>query len=221
MRSVILTTLVFVALSQQPQVDCVTGYGETRCSQTPFGKCVKVGAQVVCGDPSWAALQSGLQLPRVSCITSYGNAACGYDCKASYGQVGCAGTPWGRCVATSDGVTCSDPKYIPYGVEPEPVQCVRAYAETACGYDCKAAYGKVACAQTPWGRCIASYGNVTCADPARIAFRGAPPPKMDCVEAYGKTACGYDCKTAYGEVACARAPWGRCVASYGKIACSP
>lgn len=222
MRPVILTTLTLFALSQHPQVDCVSAQGQTRCSRTPWGKCIATNGRVFCGDPSYEALNVGLDVPRVSCLAANGTAACGYDCKSANGEVACAKTPWGRCLARQGHVTCADPKLVAWGVEPEPIECASAYGEVACGYDCKAAYGQLACAQTQWGKCLAAAGRVTCGDPSRMAFRGGRvPEQVQCTTAYGQTACGYDCKAAYGQLQCASAPWGRCVAAYGQVTCSP
>lgn len=41
-----------------------------------------------------------------------------------------------------------------------------------------------------------------------------------CLDAYGTTACGYDCTAAYGKVRCAQTPAGRCLAAYGQVVCA-
>ena len=41
----------------------------------------------------------------------------------------------------------------------------------------------------------------------------------NCVTAYGKTACGYNCTSGYGDVQCSRTPQGACEAAYGKVKC--
>jgi hypothetical protein len=103
---------------------------------------------------------------------------------------------------------------------PEPA-CRTAYGQTACGYDCVAAYGQVKCAATPNETCHAAYGQVACG-PVAPAFAPAALtwPKAECVSAYGKIACGYGCVVGYGEVGCATTPWGACVAAYGSITCA-
>lgn len=47
----------------------------------------------------------------------------------------------------------------------------------------------------------------------------AADPASDCLSAYGKTACGYDCEAAYGDVKCAATPQGTCKAAYGEVTC--
>ncbi|MBT8496501.1 MAG: hypothetical protein KJO07_25865, partial [Deltaproteobacteria bacterium] len=102
--------------------------------------------------------------------------------------------------------------------------CVNAYGKTACGFDCKAAYGKVRCAETRFGVCAAAYGRVRCWDPPRRAIRRAlrrqqriPPAR--CTNAYGKISCGFECAAAYGKVRCGKRPGATCKAGYGQIAC--
>ena len=41
----------------------------------------------------------------------------------------------------------------------------------------------------------------------------------ECVTAFGKTACGYNCVSGYGDVKCARTPQGECTKAYGDIVC--
>jgi hypothetical protein len=78
----------------------------------------------------------------------------------------------------------------------------------------------VACARTPWGRCVTTDGKVFCGDPAPEALRcGAPSVAVECVTTNGTGACGYGCLTSNGRAKCARTPWGRCVATDGKIFC--
>ncbi len=95
--------------------------------------------------------------------------------------------------------------------------CMRAYGKEACGWDCQTAYGDVKCAQSPGGVCEVAFGEITC-----TGAGGYPNgPQSECVTAYGRTACGWDCKTAYGEVKCAQSPHGRCEAKFGDITCTP
>ena len=41
-------------------------------------------------------------------------------------------------------------------------KCVSAYGVQKCGYDCKAAYGKVECAREPYHNCVEGVGQVRC-----------------------------------------------------------
>lgn len=102
-----------------------------------------------------------------------------------------------------------------------PAACKSAFGQTACGYDCTAAFGEVRCAETPYGKCQSGFGKVRCADPPRHVlhvYHGAIP-QMQCKAAFGDVACGYDCKSGFGEVRCAEAPDGKCEAAYGKVTC--
>lgn len=101
-------------------------------------------------------------------------------------------------------------------------QCQTAYGQTACGYDCTAAYGVVHCATWPGGACAAYWGHVTCGPEAPPNWRAwwTPKVKAQCMSAYGKTACGWGCASGFGEVACSSTPNGTCVAYYGKVTCS-
>lgn len=115
-------------------------------------------------------------------------------------------------VALLSGLSTANP--------PEP-SCLSAFGQTACGYDCKAAFGKVKCSNVPYGTCHAAFGDVVCG-PAPIpgAFAVTTWPKAECVSAFGKIACGYACVTGFGEVGCAAAPWGACVAAFGGVTCA-
>jgi hypothetical protein len=115
----IALTIAVALLSQVPQIECVTAYGDTRCPRTPWGKCVAYAGKIFCGDPAPQAFTPYQDPPQVecvcqrdiepvSCLAAYGTAACGYDCKAAYGNVACASSPWGRCVAANGKITCSD-----------------------------------------------------------------------------------------------------------------
>lgn len=46
-------------------------------------------------------------------------------------------------------------------------------------------------------------------------------PKGECLEAYGKVGCGYNCVEAYGNIKCADWPGGVCKEAYGQITCGP
>jgi hypothetical protein len=102
-----------------------------------------------------------------------------------------------------------------------PATCVSEYGLLRCGYDCKARYGQVACAQTPLGACAAEYGQVVCADPPLWVFPwlAENSPKMECKSAYGQVVCGFQCRAAFGQVACAQTPFGTCHAERGRVQC--
>lgn len=93
------------------------------------------------------------QARQAPCLTSNGNAAC-------------ARTPWGNCAATMGRIFCGDPSWETLHVlrEPPQVECATTNGKGACGYDCKTAVGQVACASSPWGRCVTSVGRITCSD---------------------------------------------------------
>jgi len=171
--------------------------------------------------------------PPAECKSAYGKTECGYGCVAAYGEVRCAKTPEGRCQAAYGEVTCWDPeddgprrepdrRHGRRDALPDGAKCESAYGQTACGFDCVAAYGEVKCAQSAMGVCASAYGKVLCWDPpsrVRRAFRERGP-KAACETAYGKIGCGYGCTAAYGEIGCASAPGGVCEAAYGKVTCS-
>ncbi|MBT3224212.1 MAG: hypothetical protein HN348_34525 [Proteobacteria bacterium] len=166
--------------------------------------------------------------PQPTCLSAYGTTACGYDCKAAYGQVACAPSPNGICTAAYGKVTCSGVT-APQGRRPRTpaakpwpkAECRSAYGMTACGYNCVDAYGQLACASTPNGICKAAYGRVTCFQVRERAPTSNLWPPQECMSAYGTTACGYNCKAAYGQVACASVPYGQCQAAYGEVVCGP
>ena len=118
-----------------------------------------------------------------TCVSAYGATACGYDCQAAYGQVRCARTPEGRCSAAYGEIACWDPaEHGWHGWHRYPrrrwrrwprAQCVSAYGTTRCGYNCTAAFGQVACAASPEGRCFAAYGEVSCMDPGNARDEGS------------------------------------------------
>ena len=99
--------------------------------------------------------------------------------------------------------------------------CMSAFGETACGYDCVAAFGEVQCAERPLGRCESAFGEVVCADPPRwlLLEYGMSLPRVECMSAFGETACGYECTSGFGEVRCAETPWGQCVVTMGEVRC--
>ncbi len=155
-----------------------------------------------------------------SCVTSGRLAACGYACATTGGQAACARTPLGRCITTNGNVFCGDPSWaaLRAGVS-EPVECVTTNGTGACGYHCLSANGQVACASTPWGRCVTTNGRVFCGDPAPGALLAGFREPVECVTANGTGACGYHCATAGGEASCAATPLGRCVTAAGRVFC--
>jgi hypothetical protein len=105
--------------------------------------------------------------PQRECKSEYGTTVCGYHCVASYGQVQCADSPMGACVAEYGNITCWSPSpevRQQYRDAGPAAQCVSQYGTSVCGYNCAAEYGEVRCAQTPSGVCQAAYGNVTCSN---------------------------------------------------------
>jgi hypothetical protein len=105
--------------------------------------------------------------PTATCLDGYGTHACGYDCRAEYGQVRCAQTPFGACGAAYGTLVCFDPSRDVLAREPviRAAECRAEYGTIACGYGCAADYGSVKCAATPEGVCHAANGEVTCFDP--------------------------------------------------------
>ena len=165
------------------------------------------------------ALLSGW--PQQQCVTASGNAACGYDCRTASGNARCARTPLGACTTASGEIYCNDPPQIVLRLgASDKMTCATASGVGACGYDCKTASGTVACAQTPWGRCVTTSGRVFCGDPSRRALMSGEVTPVECRTASGNAACGYDCKTASGNVACSSVPWGRCITTNGRVVCS-
>jgi hypothetical protein len=103
-------------------------------------------------------------------------------------------------------------------------ECLTSSGVTACGYHCVADYGQVRCAQTPQGACSLASDVVACWDPppvVRVVFgsRRMGPPRIDCVNTYGQTACGYDCIVSDDRVQCAQTPFGACLADQGNLVC--
>lgn len=107
--------------------------------------------------------------PVMSCQGFERTRVCGYNCVSAYSQIRCAQTPFGACMGAYNQVVCNDPSPAVLRVtnySPLRMQCRAANNRIACGYDCRDGYGEVACAATPWGRCVAERGHVTCFDPA-------------------------------------------------------
>lgn len=46
-------------------------------------------------------------------------------------------------------------------------------------------------------------------------------PKGECLEAFGRVVCGYNCVESFGTIKCADWPGGVCRESFGKITCGP
>jgi hypothetical protein len=172
-----MIVLALVVLTQWPQQQCVTtngtaacGYdckttnGRAACARTPLGACITTNGQIFCNDPPNAVLRAGAG-QQMSCVTTNGNGACGYDCKTTNGNAACAQTPWGRCITTNGRIFCNDPsrRVIATG-EVAQMDCRTTNGVGACGYDCKAANGTVACASVPWGRCVTTNGRVFCSE---------------------------------------------------------
>jgi len=166
------------------------------------------------------------------CKSAFGQTVCGFGCIAAYGAVKCARTPEGRCQAAYGEITCWDPDTDaprpgpgrPGRPNPWPdrdpgngASCENAFGKTACGYDCKTAFGDIKCAQTPLGVCHAAYGKLVCWDPPRWVRSSE---KARCETAYGEIVCGYRCVSAYGRTRCASSPQGACKAAYGDVTCS-
>lgn len=139
---------------------CVAAYGDVQCAAVPWGACEAAYGKVVCGPDGGPRPRRWREMPRATCTAAYGDIACGYGCVAAYGVVRCAATPTGHCEAAYGKVTCIDGG----GRRGPQATCKSAYGQTACGYDCVAAYGEVRCASSPSGRCVAEYGRITCSD---------------------------------------------------------
>ena len=144
------------------------------------------------------------------CKTAYGTTVCGYHCTAQYGQVQCAKTPQGACMAAYGQIECWDPSERTR----RPAECIAEYGQIACGYDCKANYGKVQCAQTPSGACGSGYGQLICWDPKVRTHTRAM-----CIASYGKVVCGFHCASGYGQIQCASTPNSFCRAENGSVTC--
>lgn len=82
---------------------CVAAYGEVKCARTPQGVCTSAYGKLTCWDP-----QPEPSPQAATCLKRYGEVACGYGCKAAYGQVRCASRPQGVCKAAYGRVVCSD-----------------------------------------------------------------------------------------------------------------
>jgi hypothetical protein len=201
---------------------CASASGLVKCAQTPAGICTAQNGLITCWDPPVQVLPLA-QGVRPECKTVSGVTACGFHCEARFGQVKCAQTPDGSCAARDGQITCWDG---PLASQPNPnfvakPECKTAYGKTRCGFSCVAAYGEIACANTPQGACLAAYGKLECWDPPRCTQGLWPPPeKSGCTAAYGNLRCGYGCIAAYGQLKCAQTPGHTCGAAYGTVVCS-
>jgi len=158
------------------------------------------------------------------CVTHAGRTACGHNCVYGNGQVRCSQTPQGTCSFSQGMAACWDPppmlKFVMGDRVPRP-GCIVASGQAACGYHCAMNYGRVQCAQTPFGACRANEGHVVCWDPPGpvIASMGTRTPNASCLAQYGKVACGYSCNAYDGEVRCAQTPQGTCSVQSGTLIC--
>jgi hypothetical protein len=106
-------------------------------------------------------------------------------------------------------------------------ECRSGYGQTACGYNCISANGKVRCAEWPGGTCKAAYDDVVCGPAAPAGWQGenisyfSNLPQSECYSANGKTVCGYNCTSAFGDVGCAEWPGGTCKPSGNGVTCGP
>src|SRR5437867_7528990 len=89
-----------------------------------------------------------------------------------------------------------------------PTTCLTNYGKTACGYNCLAAHGDVACSKTPAGTCSDVSTKVACWDPPDWvrAHYGEKVPRPECRLRNGAYACGYRCHAHGDDVACAMSP---------------
>lgn len=147
---------------------CVSTASDLRCARTPQGLCRVIDAVIICWDPpEEVRLHLTPDLPAPTCLAQFGLRACGWACVASSAQVACAQSPWGKCTTAYGRVACWDPPDALIhlgGEELATASCVSTQGAAACGWDCKTSFGKVACAQTPAGRCSAHQGRVECMD---------------------------------------------------------
>jgi hypothetical protein len=158
------------------------------------------------------------------CLTRSGKTACGFHCVASDGQVKCAQTPQGVCSVSSGVVVCWDPPPVLRRVFVDrvpPPSCVSTSYQTACGYSCETSNDRVACAQTPFGRCRAREGKIVCSDPPApvMLTRRQLTPATECISSSGKIRCGYHCQSRDGVLACAQTPDGACSVEQGNLVC--
>lgn len=163
---------------------CVAAHGEVGCAKTSAGVCGATEAELRCWDPPDSVrAHYGDKVPPAQCQAKQGSLACGYHCQTrDGGEVACANTPDGICVATPRGVTCWDPPVTTYCADDKPLPrpiCVTQDGHAGCGYDCKARNGAIACAQTPGGRCQLLPQQILCTDPEAPPMCGSQPCRPD------------------------------------------
>ncbi len=163
---------------------CIAAHGEVGCARTSAGVCGFTDRELVCWDPPESVrAHYGDKVPPAQCMTRTGSIACGYRCASlDGGEVRCASTPDGICVATPRGVTCWDPPTAAYCLDDKPLprpKCVTVEGNAACGYGCAARNGEIACAQTPGGMCELMPNQILCFDPESPASCGGQPCKPD------------------------------------------
>ena len=169
------------------------------------------------------------QTPAASCHQSGSSRACGYDCRAEFGEVRCAQTPAGFCTRIEGQLLCWDP---PLEVQLHPIafgkaSCRSKYKDIACGYVCASSENHLACAQTPFGVCTTRFDEVICWDPSPELIHHhlvnlASPGDLrgaSCVTTETAFDCGWDCKKSYQGVQCAKTPAGTCSMLDGRISC--
>ncbi len=154
---------------------CTSNLTQLACAQTPEGMCAATPSQVVCWDPPpdvRAIIASGRDdLPQPTCITSVSGAACGYACARTGDKVACANSPMGACATRFGVLRCWDPApEVRWAMEADgdyrAAACERTLDDVACGYQCQSTLKRIACAQTPWGRCERSGDRLACWDPS-------------------------------------------------------
>ncbi len=179
-----MLTLTLFVLAQTPAPECRTSggvqacgfhcraeLGEVKCAQTPQGLCTRVESQLVCFDPPEEARihLDSLALAKAVCKSKRRSVECGYNCVDSPNQLQCAKTPYGVCTTRFDNVTCWDPSTTVIHHLPEKAlagaACLQTESATACGWNCKTAFGQVQCAQTPRGTCTVLNQKISCFDP--------------------------------------------------------
>jgi len=163
---------------------CIAAHGEVGCAQTSAGVCGATDRDLICWDPPDSVrAHYGDKAPRPKCLTRSGVIACGYQCAArDSGDVRCASTPDGVCVATSVKVTCWDPPVGAYCLDDKPLprpKCVTIDGNAACGYGCASRSDEIECAQTPGGKCEILPDQILCHDPESPPLCGGQPCKAD------------------------------------------
>ena len=193
-----ISTALLVLLSQSaPAPECHTSgsqqacgfhcraeLGQVKCSQTPEGFCQSVEQDLICWDPpDEVRFHPVTSKATASCHAKFKEVACGFTCATSPTHLACAQTPWGVCATRFDSVVCWDPSpavihHLP-PAELAGAKCLQTDDGVACGWDCKSAYQKVQCAQSPRGKCSVNEGRIACFDPPLppITHEPATPKK--------------------------------------------